>query len=436
MPDSFQKDSFQKDRERAYAWQQLSAVFQAPERTFAIHYALQRLRRDQSELAPPVAAIAVHHLGSGQGRVFSIKAEADAAGLDLSSALPAERMNALEYSLLFKLNDFLEQHPKHLFLHWYMRDDKFGFQALEHRHRKVQADLLQHLHGGRTAAAAAPFGFGGAATTYPIRIPDERKVDLALVLRHVYGIGPVSLRKLAGNNGLSHAEFVEGADEPEMFERGNHARLQWSSSTKARLITEIARLAYDGRLRASAGSGTTSGVAPPRTDGMPRIFINYRREDTEAAANWLHELLSSVLGEDNVFIDTDDIPAGIDFVEHLRRQIESCDVFIAMIGRRWATLTDDAGNVRLSQNDDFVRREIRAALQRDIPVIPVLVEGTPLPSETQLPADIVPLRRRQSVALSSRQFKEDVERLIVKIREVYRLRRNDTGALTRPFRSK
>ena len=321
MPDTFQKDSFQKDRERAYAWQQLSAVFQAPERAFAIHYALQRLRRDQSELAPPVAAIAVRHIGSGQGRVFSIKAEADAAGLDLSSALPPERMSALEYSLLFKLNDFLEQHPQHLFLHWYMRDDKFGFQALEHRHRKVQADLLQHLHGGRTAAAAAPFGFGGTAAPYPIRIPDERKVDLALVLRHVYGIGPVSLRKLAGSNGLSHAEFVEGADEPEMFERGNHARLQWSSSTKARLITELAGLAYEGRLQPSGniGSGMAGGNAPPRTDGMPRIFINYRREDTEAAANWLHEILSSVLGEDNVFIDTDDIPAGIDFGGRPRR---------------------------------------------------------------------------------------------------------------------
>ena len=210
-----------------------------------------------------------------------------------------------------------------------------------------------------------------------------------------------------------------------MFERGNHARLQWSSSTKARLITELAGLAYEGRLQPSGniGSGMAGGNAPPRTDGMPRIFINYRREDTEAAANWLHEILSSVLGEDNVFIDTDDIPAGIDFVEHLRRQIDSCDVFIAMIGRRWATLTDDAGHVRLSQNDDFVRREIRAALRRDIPVIPVLVEGTPMPSEMQLPADILPLRRRQSVALSSRQFKEDVERLIVKICEVHRLRR-------------
>lgn len=427
-------DSFQRERERAYAWQQLSAVFDAPERAFSIHYALQRLRRDQTELAPPIAAIAVRNLGSGQGLVFSIKAEADTAGLDLSSALAPDQMSALEYSLLFKLNDFLSQYPEYLFLHWYMRDEKFGFQALEHRHRKVQADLLQHLHGGRNAAAAASFGFGGAASPYPVRVPDTRKVDLALVLRHVYGIGPISLRKLAGGNGLSHAELIEGVDEPEMFERGNHARLQWSSSTKARLIAEIGQLAYDGKLQAVRGAETTtsgglvgSGSPVQRASSLPRIFINYRREDTEAAANWLHELLSAEMGDDNVFIDTDDIPAGIDFVEHLRRQIESCDVFLAMIGRSWVSLTDDTGRVRLSDPGDFVRREIRAALRRDIPVIPVLVEKTPMPSEMQLPPDLLALRRRQSVELRSRDFKLDVERLIGKIREVHRLRRTEVA---------
>jgi hypothetical protein len=415
-------DTFQRERERAYAWQQLSSVFDAPDRAFAIHYALQRLNRDRSEPSPPVAAVAIRHIGTGNAHVFSIKREADIAGLDLSAALSADRMNALEYSLLFKFNDFLAAHPEHLFVHWYMRDDRFGFQALDHRFRKTQADLLVHLHGGRSVAAAAAFGFATGASPYPVRVPDAARIDLAHMLRQLYGIGPIGLSKLASRNGLSQAELVEGVDEPEMFERGNHTRLEWSSSTKARLIEEIARLAAQGRLQAgqAVAGGGANGSATAR-DGRPRIFINYRREDTEAAANWLHERLSVALGEDNVFIDTDDIPAGIDFVEHLRRQIESCDVFLAMIGRRWATLTDEAGRQRLADNDDFVRREIRAALRRDIPVIPVLVEGTPIPAEMQLPADLLPLRRRQSVELRSREFKADVERLIGKIREAHRV---------------
>jgi hypothetical protein len=417
-------DTFQKERERAWAWQQLSSVFDAPDRAFAIHYALQRLNRDGSDPSPPVAAVAVRHIGSGRVHLFSIKREADAAGLDLSAALPADRMNALEYSLLFKLNDFLAAHPGHLFVHWYMRDDRFGFQALEQRFRRAQADLLVHLHGGRSVASAAGFGFGGVAP-YPVRIPDATRVDLALVLRQLYGVGPVGLSKLASRNGLSHAELVEGVDEPEMFERGNHARLEWSSSTKARLIAEIAALAANGRLRADGALAARSGRSTHlERDRRPRVFINYRREDTEAAANWLHEILSNVLGEDNVFIDTDDIPAGIDFVEHLRRQIESCDVFLAMIGRRWASLAGESGRLRITDENDFVRREIRAALRRDIPVIPVLVEGTPIPTAQQLPADLLPLRRRQSVELRSREFRADVERLIAKIRAAHRLHQN------------
>lgn len=416
-------DTFQRERERAYAWQQLSTIFEAPERAFAIHYALQRLNRDRTEATAPVAAVAVRSVGSGRTHVFSIKREADLAGLDLSASLSQERMNALEYSLLFKLNDFLAMHPSHTFVHWYMRDDRFGFQALEQRFRKAQADLLTHLQGARSVAAAVSFGFNGGSSPYPVRVPDGAKVDLALVLRQLYGIGPIGLSKLASRNGLSQAELVEGIDEPEMFERGNHSRLEWSTAAKARLIEELARLAAAGRLQAGSpldgGAGRSSASA--FRDGRPRIFINYRREDTEAAANWLHERLSAVLGEDNVFIDTDDIPAGIDFVEHLRRQIESCDVFLAMIGRRWATLTDEAGRVRLIDEHDFVRREIRAALSRDIPVIPVLVEGTPIPTEMQLPADLLPLRRRQSVELRSREFRADVERLIAKIREAHRV---------------
>ena len=91
------------------------------------------------------------------------------------------------------------------------------------------------------------------------------------------------------------------------------------------------------------------------------------------------------------------------------------------------SLTDDTGRVRLSDPGDFVRREIRAALRRDIPVIPVLVEKTPMPSEMQLPPDLLALRRRQSVELRSRDFKLDVERLIGKIREVHRLRRTEVA---------
>ena len=43
---------------------------------------------------------------------------------------------------------------------------------------------------------------------------------------------------------------------------------------------------------------------------------------------------------------------------------------------------------RLNSPSDFVRVEIAAALQRDIPVIPILLEGTKVPRADQLPDDL------------------------------------------------
>ncbi len=409
-------DTFQQGRERAFAQQQLNAVFEAPERAFSIHYALQRLR-DQGDQTPPVAAVAVRNVGTGRERVFSIKAEAESAGIDLTGAIAPATLLALEYSLLFNLNDFLANAGDARFMHWYMRDERFGFLALEARYRKVLADVAAGLYGARNVASAVPFGYTSGQSPFPVHVPADQRVDLALALRQLYGIGPVGLRELAQGNNLSLADMIEGVNEPVMFAQGNHAHLAWSSATKARLIAELAVLARRGSIRPARDPAEGH-----RRSGL-RIFINYRREDTEAAANWLHELLSQQFGDDNVFIDTDDIPAGIDFEAFLRSQIDASDVFLAMIGRGWATASDARGHKRLGSEHDFVRREIRAALARGIPVIPVLVEGTPMPGELQLPADLLPLRRRQAVELRSREFRQDVERLVGKIREAHKIGR-------------
>jgi hypothetical protein len=410
-------DAVQRERERSHAQRLLGKVFYAPERAYTIHYALQRLRRDETDVASPIAAIAVRNLGTGRTRVFSIKSQADAAGIDLSAPLSPSRLLALEYSLLFNFNDFLDTHRDRLFVHWYMRDQRFGFQALENRYRTALANLAAELHGPRSAAPATAFGYTGGPPRFPVRIAGDNRVDLAHLLRQMFDIGPVGLRQLAQSNSLSVAELIDGTHEPAAFARGNHGHLEWSSATKARLIAEIATMAHNRTLQPldiRRGSRGPSAL---------RIFINYRREDTEAAANWLHEILSLRFGDENVFIDTDDIPAGIDFEAYLRSQIESCDVFLAMIGRSWSAATDATGLPRLANSNDFVRREIKAALSRGIPVIPVLVEGTPLPEENQLPPDLRPLRRRQSVELRSRDFRQDVERLVVKISEAHRLGR-------------
>ena len=147
-----------------------------------------------------------------------------------------------------------------------------------------------------------------------------------------------------------------------------------------------------------------------------KIFINYRRDDTIAAAGRLHDRLAQAFGRRNLFLDVDHIPAGVDFASHLNEQVGSCDVFLAVIGPKWIASTDETGARRIDNPEDFVAIEIAAALARDIRVIPVLIDGAPMPRPAELPEHLRPLARRNAIEVRNSQFGRDAEVLVEKIR--------------------
>jgi TIR domain len=95
-----------------------------------------------------------------------------------------------------------------------------------------------------------------------------------------------------------------------------------------------------------------------------KIFINYRRDDAISTAGRLHDRLAQTFGRNNLFMDVDHIPAGVDFVDYLHSQVAACDVFLAVIGPNWLDAKDDSGRRRFDNPDDFVTIEIAAALAR------------------------------------------------------------------------
>jgi TPR repeat protein len=150
-----------------------------------------------------------------------------------------------------------------------------------------------------------------------------------------------------------------------------------------------------------------------------KLFINYRREDTAPYAGRLYDRLIAHFGEDQVFIDIDQIEPGEDFVEVINRKVSACDIAIVAIGPRWLGATDPSGKRRLDDASDFVRMEIVAALQRKIRVIPVLVGGAQMPREQELPEVLAPLSRRNAIELSETRFHADVDRLIEAIKKSF-----------------
>lgn len=153
---------------------------------------------------------------------------------------------------------------------------------------------------------------------------------------------------------------------------------------------------------------------------MPgNIFINYRREDSAASAGRLHDHLAAKFAEEQLFIDVDDIPLGYDFVAHINEQVEQCDVMISVIGRFWAGVEDRAtGERRLLDPRDFVRLEIEAALARDIPIIPVFVDGASTPEPDDLPESLRALTRRHGMRLTHERFRADVAKLSHSLRAI------------------
>jgi hypothetical protein len=153
-------------------------------------------------------------------------------------------------------------------------------------------------------------------------------------------------------------------------------------------------------------------------DVGPRVFISYRREDSEGHAGRLYDALTARFGAEQVFMDVDAIPLGVDFAQVIEKAVGSCDVLIAVIGREWLSIEGSDGHRRLDNPDDFVRLEIRAALSRDVRVIPTLVHGAQMPGADKLPEDISGLVRRNGIQLRGDSWGAGITHLINAIENV------------------
>ena len=138
------------------------------------------------------------------------------------------------------------------------------------------------------------------------------------------------------------------------------------------------------------------------------VFINYRRQTDSGVAGRVYDNLSRALPGASIFMDVDKLNPGDDFEVALGRSLESCKVMLAVVGPQWATLTDEHGRRRLEDPDDFVRKEIRAALEGGVRVIPVLVNGARMPEKSTLPADLQELAKRQAMEVRHERFNDDM----------------------------
>ena len=148
-----------------------------------------------------------------------------------------------------------------------------------------------------------------------------------------------------------------------------------------------------------------------------KVFISYRRADSAGYSGRVMDRLDRELGRDLVFMDVDAIPLGTNFSKVLHQEVAKCGVLLAVIGPNWLDARDEHGNRRLDNPNDFVRIEIAAALQRSIPVIPLLLDGARIPKADELPEDLKELALRNGMEVRHASFQDDMNRLIRGLKE-------------------
>ena len=139
------------------------------------------------------------------------------------------------------------------------------------------------------------------------------------------------------------------------------------------------------------------------------IFISYRRDDSSGHAGRLRDRLRAEFGPESIFTDVDSIPWGQDFVEAVKEAIGRSQVLLVVIGRGWVS-------PRLNEPDDVVRLEITLALERRIPIIPILVQDAEMPSRKELPPEVAPIAHRNAIEASDIRWDYDTGRIIEAVR--------------------
>jgi hypothetical protein len=212
---------------RKAALGRLDQAMREPSIVNVVHYSCETFYGRTDGTSPRATSIAVRNLGSSQNRSFSIHQIAEREGLSHGD-IPAH-YDKLEKGMLDEFFELVRLQSASYWVHWNMRDNTFGFPALEHRHRVL---------GGQ-----------------PISIPGGRQIDLAALASDLYGpnyIPVPRLESLVILNDITRRDFLPGKDEALAFENRDYVRMHLSTLRKVDVIADILNRMWDQTLKTDA----------------------------------------------------------------------------------------------------------------------------------------------------------------------------------------
>jgi hypothetical protein len=162
-----------------------------------------------------------------------------------------------------------------------------------------------------------------------------------------------------------------------------------------------------------------------------RVFISYRTSDGVDKATALSRDLDALFGEEQIFLDKDDLPAGSRWRDVIAKTLDASPILLVLITPNYLEARDSAGKRCIERDDDPVRDELQAGLAARAQVIPLLCDGvTTIPPAADLPAPFGQLSERTWRRLRAYDWREDMARLADDLRGLGIVPRTNPGALT------
>lgn len=188
-----------------------------------IHYSCESFYGEDTS-SKKVTSIAIRKLNDAQTELFSIVRSAEELGIPSKDI--EVKYNDIEKKMLDSYFNLVENNSNKTWIHWNMRDSFYGFKAIEHRYKVL---------GGK-----------------PIKIADNRKIDLSRLLIKKYGkgfIGHPRLEKIIEKNDISRKDFLTGTEEALAYENREYNKLTRSTAKKVDIFENILKLTLDNNLR-------------------------------------------------------------------------------------------------------------------------------------------------------------------------------------------
>ena len=146
---------------------------------------------------------------------------------------------------------------------------------------------------------------------------------------------------------------------------------------------------------------------------MAQLFISYRSSDGKDKATALARDLGAVFGDEQVFLDKDDLRAGVRWREEIAQTLKARPILLLLLTPQLLAATDDRGALRIDDPSDPIRREVADALAGGAHLIPLLCDDVAAPPPAaELPAPFNRIGDFTWRPLRAYDWHHDVQRLV------------------------